>query len=190
MLAGSACWRGMASVKGWCDTHLTRPPHQPDTAGSLKSTSSTPAHSLQGRFFCAPHSARRASARPARSLGVSGIRKDPDALVRVESTPTPFRVALNLEVQGGYMPNKVANVRAAVAAIPMKIETPLVCASGDTTPVSVALGFLATVLRGAEPGEVLSLNYDDCCGLSYLLDTCAAAIEAVNNPDYMKGGAA
>ena len=91
--------------RGWkrpCKSHLTRLLYQPDTTGSLKSTSSTPAHSLQGRFFCAPHSARRASARPARSLGVSGIRKDPDALVRVESTPTPFRVVLNLKVQGGH----------------------------------------------------------------------------------------
>ena len=68
-----------------------------DTERSLKSTSSTPANSLQGRIFFAPHSVSRALARLVRSLGVSGIRKDPDALVRVESTPTPFRVVLNLE---------------------------------------------------------------------------------------------
>lgn len=30
-------------------------------------------------------------------MGVSGIRKDPDALLRVESTPTPFRVVSNLK---------------------------------------------------------------------------------------------
>lgn len=77
--------------------HLTRPHVSGDTGRSLKSTSSTPAHLLRSRVFCTPHSARRASARPARSMGVSGIRKDPVALVRDESTPTPFRVVLNLE---------------------------------------------------------------------------------------------
>lgn len=76
---------------------LTRAARWPETADSLKSTSSTPANSLQGRIFYAPHSVSRAPARLARSLGVSGIRKDPDALVRVESTPTPFRVVLNLK---------------------------------------------------------------------------------------------
>ena len=68
-----------------------------DTGRSLKNTSSTPANSLQGRFFYAPHSLSRASARLARSLGVSGIGNDPDAPKCVESTPTPFRVVLNLE---------------------------------------------------------------------------------------------
>lgn len=76
---------------------LTMPAWQIDTAVSLKSTSSTPAPMLRSRFFYAPHSVSRAHARLTRSLGVSGIRKDPDALVRVESTPTPFRVVLNLK---------------------------------------------------------------------------------------------
>lgn len=67
-----------------------------DTAGSLKSTSSTPAPCCEAGFFM-PSFRRRASARLTRSMGVSGIRKDPDALVRVESTPTRFLVVLNLE---------------------------------------------------------------------------------------------
>ena len=61
-----------------------------DTERSLKNLGSTPANSLQGRIFYAPHSVSRALARLARSLGVSGIRKDPDAPKCVESTPTPF----------------------------------------------------------------------------------------------------
>lgn len=63
---------------------------QPDTTGSLKNVSSTPALLLRSRFFYAPHSMSRAPARPIRSLGVSGSRKAPDALTCVESTPTPF----------------------------------------------------------------------------------------------------
>ena len=71
---------------------LTRPPCRPDNGRSLKNVSSTPALLLQKPVFLCPHSARRASARPAWSLGVSGIREDPDALRCVESTPTLFRV--------------------------------------------------------------------------------------------------
>lgn len=78
-------------------TPLTRPPRRPDNGRSLKNLSSTPANSLQGRIFYAPHSVSRASARLTWSLGVSGSRKAPDALRCVESTPTPFRVVLNLE---------------------------------------------------------------------------------------------
>ena len=77
--------------------HLTRRPCRPDNGRSLKNVSSTPALLLQKPVFLCPHSARRASARPARSMGVSGIRKDPDAPKCVESTPTLFRVVLNLE---------------------------------------------------------------------------------------------
>ena len=85
---------------------LTRPQPCGDTGRSLKNTSSTPAPLLRSRVFCTPHSARRASARRARSMGVSGIRKDPDALVCVESTPTPFRVVVSIsKSQGGIMPN-------------------------------------------------------------------------------------
>ena len=81
---------------------LTRPPCRPDNGRSLKNLGSTPALFLQKPVFLCPHSARRASARPARSMGVSGIRKDPDAPKCVESTPTPFRVVLNLENLGGH----------------------------------------------------------------------------------------
>ena len=81
--------------------YLTRPHACGDTCRSLKSTSSTPAHLLQSRFFYVPHSARRASARLARSMGVSGLREDPDALVRVESTPTPFGWFSISKVLGG-----------------------------------------------------------------------------------------
>ena len=70
-----------------------------DTGGSLKNKGSTPAFVLRSRFFYAPHSVSCAPARLARSLGVSGIRKDPDAPLCVESTPTPFRVVFNLRKQ-------------------------------------------------------------------------------------------
>ena len=76
---------------------LTRPTTLADNDGSLKSISSIPAPLLQKPVFLCPHSVSRAPARLARSLGVSGIRKDPDALRCVESTPTPIRVVLNLE---------------------------------------------------------------------------------------------
>ena len=85
---------------------------------------------------------------------------------------------------------KATNTKAAEAAISLKIQTPLVCASGDTTPVSSALGFLTTALRAIEPEEGLTISYDDCCGLAYLLDTCAAALDAMNRPNFAKGGAA
>lgn len=84
---------------------------------------------------------------------------------------------------------KATNTKPAEAAISLAIETPLVCSSGDTTPVSCALGFLTTALRAVEPEEGLNLSYDDCCGLAYLLDTCAAALDAMNRPDFAKGGA-
>lgn len=73
-------------------------------------------------------------------------------------------------------------------AQPLKIETPLVLPSGDTTPVSAALRFLAKSFLSAEPEEGMSLDYDECCGLSHLLNTCAAALSVVNNPDFTKGG--
>ena len=82
---------------------LTRPFRPAQNQGSLRKLSSTPANLLRSRDFYAPHSARRASARLARSMGVSGIRKDPDALSCVESTPTPFRVAFNLKKLGAIM---------------------------------------------------------------------------------------
>ncbi len=68
------------------------------------------------------------------------------------------------------------------------IETPLVCASGDNTPVSAALGFLATMLRAADPVEPLCLSYDDCCGFAHLLDTCASALDEMNCPRRLEGG--
>lgn len=68
-----------------------------DTGGSLKNVSSTPAPLLRSRVFCAPNSGgRRTCAGRYPAMGVSGIRKDPDALTCVESTPTLFRVALSL----------------------------------------------------------------------------------------------
>ena len=66
-----------------------------DTGRSLKNTSSTPAPCCEAGFFV-PSFRPLATAGRARSLGVSGIREDPDALVCVESTPTPFRVAFSL----------------------------------------------------------------------------------------------
>lgn len=69
---------------------LTPPAWQTDTQVSLKNVSSTPAPMLRSRFFYAPHSMGCALAQFIRSLGVSGIREDPDALTCVESTPTPF----------------------------------------------------------------------------------------------------
>jgi len=85
------------ALAGHPKRHLLTPSTRPaQNRGSLRNVSSTPAPMLKSRIFCAPHSARRASARLARSMGVSGIRKDPDALTCVESTPTPFRVVLNL----------------------------------------------------------------------------------------------
>jgi len=84
---------------------------------------------------------------------------------------------------------KATNTKATAAAIPEKIETPLVCVSGDTTPVSAALGFLATALRSTDPGDDLALSYSDCYGLSILLDTCASALDAMNRPDWTEGGA-
>ena len=85
---------------------LTRPQSCGDTGRSLKSKQH-PAPLLRSRFFCTPHSARRAFARRARSMGVSGIRKDPDALRCVENTPTRFQVVISLKNLGGIMPNTI-----------------------------------------------------------------------------------
>lgn len=74
---------------------LTRPAPCGDTGRSLKNVSSTPAPCCEAGFFV-PTFRPRASARAARSMGVSGIRKDPDALTCVESTPTPIRVVFDL----------------------------------------------------------------------------------------------
>ena len=96
---------------------LTHPHTCGDTGRSLKDKQH-PGALLRSRAFCTPHSARRASARPARSMGVSGIRKDPDALVCVENTPTPFRVVLSLKKTGGSMPNTLKG-----ASAPQNVET-------------------------------------------------------------------
>lgn len=76
--------------------HLTRYRAYGDTAGSLKNVSSTPAPCCEAGFFV-PSFRRRAPARLTRSMGVSGIRKDPDALTCVESTPTRFSVVIDLK---------------------------------------------------------------------------------------------
>lgn len=90
-------WQPDPRFNGWRMNPLTRPPCRPDNHLSLKNKGSTPALMLRSRIFYVPHSVSRAPARLARSMGsVSGIRKDPDALRCVESTPTPFRVALSL----------------------------------------------------------------------------------------------
>ena len=105
---------------------LTRRPARPDNGRSLKNTSSTPAFLLRSRVSFAPHSARRASARPPRSMGVSGIRKDPDALVCVESTPTPFRVVRNLKNTGANMAKNLIGVSAPVVILPSAALSPVV----------------------------------------------------------------
>lgn len=91
--------------KGWKrprKKRLTRSTCQADTTDSLKNLGSTPALLLQKPVFLCPHSARRASVRLAWSMGVSGIREDPDAPKCVESTPTHFRVVVNLKNLGGH----------------------------------------------------------------------------------------
>ncbi len=76
---------------------LDRPMPCRDTGSSLKNVSSTPAPLLRSRVFCAPNSGGlRTCVGRYPAMGVSGIRKDPDALTCVESTPTLFRVALSL----------------------------------------------------------------------------------------------
>ena len=103
---------------------LTRPHTYGDTGRSLKDKQH-PAILLRSRFFYAPHSACRASARPARSLGVSGSCKAPDALICVENTPTPLRVDFSLEKIGGIMPNtiKATAVPKAISSLGFDIET-------------------------------------------------------------------
>ena len=49
-------------------------------------------------------------------MGVSGIRKDPDALLRVESTPTPFRVVL--KSQKYWRPLMAKTTKPRFAGIP------------------------------------------------------------------------
>lgn len=83
---------------------------------------------------------------------------------------------------------KATNTKAAETN-QWAFEHPLISRSGDTTNVSCALGFLTTSLRATEPGEGLVLSYDDCCGLAFLLDTCAAALDAMNSASIRKGGA-
>ena len=99
---------------------LTHPHTCGDTGRSLKSISSIPANSLQGRIFYAPHSVSRTPVRLARSMGmVSGIRKDPDALIRVESSiPTLFGWFSISKVSGGYMPNTLKG-----ASAPQNVES-------------------------------------------------------------------
>lgn len=93
---------------------LTRPPCRPENDRSLKNTSSTPALLLRSRLFYAPHSVSRAPARLARSMGpVSGIRKDPDALVCVESSgPSPLGGFSISKTQGAIMASTLQGVTA------------------------------------------------------------------------------
>ena len=84
---------------------------------------------------------------------------------------------------------KSAKKSVAASDTPINVINPLVDENGDTTAVSSSLGFIATALRAADPNEGLTLSYNDCCGLSHLLDTCAAALDAMNSPDWLKGGA-
>lgn len=83
-----------------CQHSLTKPIARPDNGRSLKNKGSTPAHLLRSRVFCAPYSGgSRFHAGRYPSMGVSGSRKAPDVPLYVESTPTPFRVVINLKKQ-------------------------------------------------------------------------------------------
>ena len=55
--------------------------------GSLKNVSSNPASSVKPDFLC-PHSGTMLHCIRLSIMGESGIRKDPDALTCVESSPT------------------------------------------------------------------------------------------------------
>lgn len=104
---------------------LTQHPARPENGRSLKDKQH-PGTLLRSRVSFAPHSARRASARPPRSMGVSGICKDPDALICVESTPTPFQVVRNLKKIGANMAKNLIGVSAPVVILPPAVSSPVV----------------------------------------------------------------
>ena len=91
--------------------HLTRPSSRGDTGRSLNQRQ-RPGTLAASRFFCIPHSARRAFARPARSMAVSGIRKDPVVPLYEENTATLFGWLPISQNKGGSMPNTIKGASA------------------------------------------------------------------------------
>ena len=72
-------------------------------------------------------------------------------------------------------------------SLPQNIANPLIDNRSDTTQVSVALQFLAKTFIDSNP-EGIELNFDECIGLASLLQTCSAALDAMNKPSFKDGG--
>ncbi len=156
---------------------LTRRPRGGDTARSLKNVSSTPAPMLRSRVFCAPISGgSRSRAGRYRSMGVSGIRKDPDALTCVESTPTPFRVVPRSQERKEAVMPKPPSRRTAKTSPASAAETPrlaMVYSIGNRMPDSVKAE-LARLLPEACGAE----GNDEIVGISYVIERRDGRVEA------------
>lgn len=156
---------------------LTRRPRGGDTARSLKNTSSTPAPLLRSRVFCAPVSGgSRSCAGRCRSMGVSGIRKDPDALVCVESTPTPFRV----------VPRSRKHKEAVMPKPPSRRTAKTYPASAAETPRLAMVYSIGNHMRDSVVAELARLLPESCgaqgndeiVGISYVIERRDGRVEA------------
>jgi hypothetical protein len=86
-------------------------------------------------------------------MGVSGIRKDPDALVCVESTPTPFRVVLDLENTGANMANNLIGVSAPVVFLPSAADQEAFALAGMALLDLINKGVLVVADQETGPDE-------------------------------------
>ena len=69
----------------------------------------------------------------------------------------------------------------------MSLINPLIDETGDDLKIRSVLKFLANAFTYADSDNGVSLNFDECCGLGYLLQTCVAAME-VPHHNFQKGG--
>lgn len=71
----------------------------------------------------------------------------------------------------------------------MSLINPLIDETGDEVKIKSVLKFISNAFIYADPKDGLSLDFNECCGLAYLLQTCTAAMDASRH-GFQKGDAA
>jgi hypothetical protein len=86
-------------------------------------------------------------------MGVSGIRKDPDALLRVESTPTPFGWFSISKVIGAIMAKNLIGVSAPVIILPSAADQEAFALAGMALLDLINKGVLVVADQETGPDE-------------------------------------
>ena len=130
----------------------------------------------------------KADTRPenvARSAEMSANLTKEETIVALRRKCALFESSLK---QAGQ---RIGDLQANIDSLPSASDlNPLIDEHGDFVRVKASLKFLATVFFQADPDDGIPLSFDQCCGLSYILQACTAAMDEMDANSYRKGGAA